>query len=117
MFIATIATQLARKLPSLAPHVQNAIEADPGISKKALKQQFDTLVLQLLGKIRTDPLKSLSIVIVVDTLDECDGDKDVRIIIHLFSQAKRLSTVRLKLFLTSRPELPIRLGFEDINGS
>ena len=49
--------------------------------------------------------------------DECDGDEDVRIIIRLFSQAKRLSPVRLKLFLTSRPELPIRLGFEDISGS
>jgi hypothetical protein len=117
MFIATITTQLAQKLPSLAPHVQNAIEADPGISRKALKQQFDTLVLQPLGKIRTDPLKSLSIVIVVDALDECDGDEDVRIIIRLFSQAKRLLPVRLKLFLTSRPELPIRLGFEDISGS
>lgn len=55
MFIATIATQLIQKLPSLAPHVQNAIKADPGISRKALKQQFDTLVLQPLGKIRTHP--------------------------------------------------------------
>jgi hypothetical protein len=37
MFFATIATQLVQKLPSLAPHVQNTIEANPGISRKALK--------------------------------------------------------------------------------
>jgi hypothetical protein len=55
MFFATIATQLVQKLPSLAPHVQNTIEANLRISKKALKQQFDALVLQPLRKIRTDP--------------------------------------------------------------
>jgi hypothetical protein len=38
LFIATIATHLVQKLPSLAPYIQNAIEADPGISRKALKQ-------------------------------------------------------------------------------
>ncbi|OBT55950.1 hypothetical protein VE04_03623 [Pseudogymnoascus sp. 24MN13] len=116
MFITTIATQLIQKLPSLAPHVQNAIEADPGISKKALKQQFDTLVLQPLGEIRTHPQKSSSIVIVIDALDECDREEDVRTIIRLFSQVKHITSIQIKFFLTSRPELPIRLGFEDISG-
>lgn len=114
MFITTIATQLIQKLPSLAPHVQNAIEANPGISKKALKQQFDTLVLQPLGKIQTHPQKSSSIVIVIDALDECDREEDVRTIIRLFS-VKHITSIQIKFFLTSRPELPIRLGFEDIS--
>ncbi|KAJ8065097.1 hypothetical protein OCU04_005810 [Sclerotinia nivalis] len=114
MFFATIVTQLVQKLPSLAPYVQHAIEADPGISRKALKQQFDILVLQPLGKIRTDPQKSSSIVIVVDALDECDREEDVRTIIRLFSQVQHIASAQLKFFLTSRPELPIRLGFEDI---
>ena len=117
LFIATIATQLVQKLPSLAPHVQNAIEADPKISGKALKQQFETLVLEPLGKLRLDPQNPSTIVIVVDALDECDQKEDVRSIISLLSQAKCLSSVQLKFFLTSRPELPIRLGFEDISGS
>ncbi|KFY68931.1 hypothetical protein V496_00682 [Pseudogymnoascus sp. VKM F-4515 (FW-2607)] len=116
MFITTIATQLIQKLPSLAPHVQNAIEADPGISKKALKQQFNTLVLQPLGKIQTHPQKSSSIIIVIDALDECDREEDVRTIIRLFSQVKQITSIQIKFFLTSRPELPIRLGFEDISG-
>jgi NACHT domain len=116
LFIATIATQLVQKVPSLAPHVQNAIEADPAISRKALKQQFETLVLQPLGKIRTGPQKSSRIVIVIDALDECDREEDIRIIIRLLSQVQRITSVQLKFFLTSRPELPIRLGFEDISG-
>ncbi|KAM3066489.1 hypothetical protein ACMFMG_011987 [Clarireedia jacksonii] len=116
IFFATIITQLVQKLPSLAPYVQHAIEADPGISRKALKQQFDVLVLQPLGKIQTDPQKSSSIVIVVDALDECDREEDIRTIIRLFSQVQHIVSVQLKFFLTSRPELPIRLGFEDIRG-
>jgi hypothetical protein len=115
-FIAIIATQLVQKLPSLAPHVQNAIEADPVVSRKALKQQFETLVLQPLCKIRTDLQKSSKTVIVIDVLDECDREEDVRVIIRLLSQVQRITSVQLKFFLTSRPELPIRLGFEDISG-
>ncbi|TEY23585.1 hypothetical protein BOTCAL_1463g00010 [Botryotinia calthae] len=116
MFFETIVTQLVQKLPSLATHVQDAIDADPGISGKALRQQFDALVLQPLGKIRIDPQKSCNIVIVIDALDECDREEDVRTIIQLFSQVQRIASAQLKFFLTSRPELPIRLGFEDIRG-
>ena len=64
----------------------------------------------------SDPRNSLRIALVIDALDECDWEEDVRIIIHLLSQVKHLKSVRLKLFVTSRPELPIRLGFEDISG-
>jgi hypothetical protein len=117
LLFTTIATQLVQKLPSLAPHIQNVIEADPTTPTKTLKQQFDTLVLEPLGKLRLDPQKPPTIVIVVDALDECDREGDVRIIIGLLSQAKRLSLVQLKFFLTSRPELPIRLGFKKIGGS
>ena len=115
LFFATIATQLVQKLPSLAPHIQNAIEADPAISKKALKQQFETLVLQPLSKLRPDPQQSSRIVIVVDALDECDREEDVSVIIGLLPQVQQITSVCLKLFLTSRPELPIRLGFKEIS--
>jgi hypothetical protein len=116
LFIATIATQLVQKVPSLAPHVQKAIEADPIISRKALKLQFETLVLQPLGKIQTNAQKSSKIMVVIDALDECDQEEDIRTIIRLLPQVQRITSVQLKFFLTSRPELPLRLGFEDISG-
>jgi hypothetical protein len=116
LFIETIATQLVQKVPSLAPHVQKAIEADPVISGKALKVQFETLVLQPLRKMQTDPQKPSRIVIVIDALDECDQEEDIGIIIRLLPQAQLITSVQLKFFLTSRPELPIRLGFGDISG-
>ncbi|KAH8665806.1 hypothetical protein BGZ60DRAFT_529071 [Tricladium varicosporioides] len=117
LLFTTITAQLVRKLPSLALYVQNSIETDPDILTKTLKQQFEKLVSEPLGKLHLDPQKSPTIVIVVDALDECDQEKDIRIIIHLLSQAKCLLSVQLKFFLTSRPELPIRLGFKKISSS
>ena len=54
MLFTTIASQLVQKLPSLAPLVQNAIEADPAIPTKTLKHQFDKLILEPLGRLRFD---------------------------------------------------------------
>lgn len=57
--------------------------------------------------------------IVVDALDECDHRDDIQHLIRLFSSAKDIQHPKLKVFLTSRPELPIRLGFTatDIQGT
>jgi hypothetical protein len=117
MFIETIVIQLVQKLPSLAPHVQKEIEDDPGISRKALKLQFETLILQPLRKMPKDPQKYSRAVIVIDALDECDQEEDIGIIIRLLPQVQRIASVQVKFFLTSRPELPVRLGFADISGA
>ena len=50
----------------------------------------------------------------VDALDECEVDDDIRLILRLLAEAKALETVRLRIFITSRPETPIRLGFREM---
>jgi len=50
-------------------------------------------------------------VVVVDALDECDDDNDIRTIIQLLAEARLLKRVRLRIFLASRSEIPIRYGF------
>ncbi|KAK0714729.1 WD40-repeat-containing domain protein [Lasiosphaeris hirsuta] len=109
---STIARQLVHKIPALVPSVREAIDADPDVHKKALRHQFEKLILQPLGSIHL----ATAIVIVIDALDECDGDEDVKTIIALLAQAKVVRSVRLRIFITSRPELPIRLGFKDVQG-
>ncbi|KAK4175168.1 hypothetical protein QBC36DRAFT_347340 [Triangularia setosa] len=52
----------------------------------------------------------------MDALDECDGDNDVKTIIFLLTRVNALRSVRLRVFITSRPELPIRLGFKNLQG-
>jgi hypothetical protein len=51
---------------------------------------------------------------VVDALDECEKEGDIRNILRLLAQTQKLTTLRMRVFLTSRPELPIRLGFRDM---
>jgi hypothetical protein len=50
-------------------------------------------------------------VLIVDALDECDSEDNIRMILQLLAEARMLKTVRLRVFLTSRPEIPIRHGF------
>ena len=114
-FFTTIIAQLVHQLPSLAPHVRAAIEANLAISEKSVKDQFDKLIADPIRKLPRHP-EPLAMVIVVDALDECDALEHIRLVIQLLSQAKRFTSIRLRFFLTSRPELPIRLGFKDISG-
>ncbi|KAL7784066.1 hypothetical protein V8C37DRAFT_413532 [Trichoderma ceciliae] len=109
----TIAAQLATKQPAIAPYIRNVIDADPTISDKGLKEQFDKLILQPISAVPPNAGKAASLVIVIDALDECDSEDKIKPIIHHFSRAKSLG---LKVFVTSRPELPIRLGFSAIKG-
>jgi hypothetical protein len=55
-----------------------------------------------------------SYVVVIDALDECDGDNDIRVILQLLAEARSLRKVRLRVLLTSRPDVPIRHGFTQI---
>jgi hypothetical protein len=114
-FFTTIAVQLVHHLPAMAPSIREAIEADPLINEKSAKDQFEKLI--------ADPIRSLPkhsytsiILIVVDALDECDNIEHIRLLLRLLSQVKDLMPICLKFFLTSRPELPIILGFKDIGG-
>ncbi|KAJ5819507.1 hypothetical protein N7474_005098 [Penicillium riverlandense] len=110
----TVTRQLAMSIPQLIPSVQRAVHNDPGIATKAMKEQFDKLLLEpLLGLKRSgQPIQTL--VIVIDALDECEGDKDIRLILQLLPQLQKSNAVHLRVFLTSRPELPIRLGFKKL---
>ncbi|KAL8364758.1 hypothetical protein RB595_003843 [Gaeumannomyces hyphopodioides] len=112
MFFTTILAQLVHQMPVLASHVQSAIENDPTIVDKNKKDQFEKLFLEPLNKCKVAGSPRLAVV--VDALDECDGKEDVRALINLLSKAKEITSFRLRFFVTSRPELPIRLGFKKI---
>jgi type II secretory pathway predicted ATPase ExeA len=53
-------------------------------------------------------------VVVIDALDECDREDDVRLILRLLPQVQKSESIRLRFLLTSRPELPIRLELNSI---
>jgi hypothetical protein len=55
-----------------------------------------------------------SLILVVDALNECDSDSNIRIIVQLLGEARSPTRARLRVLLTSRPEVPIRHGFYQV---
>ncbi|KAL4862351.1 hypothetical protein BDV12DRAFT_203139 [Aspergillus spectabilis] len=111
--ISTIMRQLITRHRQLVPDVLNAIENDPNISSKFLSEQFDKLLLKPLLKLRLN--QPTTTVIVIDALDECDREDDIQVILRLLFRLQNFQSVHLRVFLTSRPELPIRLVFKQNN--
>lgn len=110
----TIARQLVAHIPQLISCVQKALDDEPDLADKSLKQQFDKLLLQPLLSLNSASGQSPTVVLVIDALDECESNEDIRIVLQLLPQLRNTNALRLRIFLTSRPELPIRLGFSKI---
>ncbi|CAG8268901.1 unnamed protein product [Penicillium olsonii] len=115
-FFPTLTRQLILGISELRPGVYKALRDDPDIASKSLTEQFDKLLLQPLLDLDLDQSsqQSQATVVVIDALDECENDQDIRNIIRLLPLLQKAKAVRLRIFLTSRPELPISLGFADI---
>jgi len=113
-FFTTLAYQLANIQSDLTAGIRSAICSRPDISRKSLQEQWKHLILEPLSRLNGSPSEPPSLVLVLDALDECDDEEDTELILKLFSQAKTLSSVRLLIFVTSRPETPIRHGFHYI---
>jgi hypothetical protein len=114
-FFSTIARQLIQRVPAIAIHIQKAINTDPSIFGKSMREQFEKLILNPFSEISDDSYQNQSCMVIIDALDECEDEKDIRLLISLLSRSKTLQSPRLRIFLTSRPELPIRLGFTAVN--
>ncbi|RDH14953.1 WD40 repeat-like protein [Aspergillus niger ATCC 13496] len=111
-FFATISKQLAVGLPDLSPGIREAISSDPDITAKSLKKQFDTLIFQPLVDLGQKAPRT-PLIMVIDALDECEVDNDIRDILQILPLVQELP-IRFRILLTSRPELPVRLGFARI---
>jgi type II secretory pathway predicted ATPase ExeA len=116
----TIIRQLIVRIPQLIPGVQTVLNEEPDIAGKSLKEQFDKLILRpFLGLQGSElfnwtDLRYTPILVVIDALDECAPDEDIRVVLRLLATLQESKIIRLRVFLTSRPELPIRLGFSQI---
>ncbi|KAH6646817.1 vegetative incompatibility protein HET-E-1 [Truncatella angustata] len=116
-FFTTVVSQLIQHVPDTARHVQAAMEVDPAIISKAMREQFQKLIIDPVSKTTTSTNQYRMYVIIVDALDECEREKDVESLINLLSSTKLTKNLQLKFFLTSRPELPIRVGFQAVSGT
>jgi hypothetical protein len=111
-FFTSFATQLARNIPQIQRFISDAIAEQNDIANQSLRDQWHHLVFRPLSRLEDSSSLSLY-VLIVDALDECDNEDHIRIILQLLAEA-RLLKIRLRVLITSRPEVPIRYGFRQI---
>jgi hypothetical protein len=112
-FFTSIAVQLAQNTSSLRQYISEAAKEQIDIENHSLHDQWRQLVLRPLSRL-DKRLSPSSYLLIVDALDECDNEDHIRTILQLLAEARSLTTVRLRVFLTSRPEIPIRHSIYDI---
>jgi hypothetical protein len=113
-FFTTLASQLANVSPGLKGYICHAIAEHGDIAKKSLREQWRWLIFQPLSKLGNDSPQPSAFFFVIDALDECESQEDIRTIIQLLAQAKNLAAIQLRIFVTSRPEISIHDEFGDI---
>ncbi|KAF8873723.1 hypothetical protein BD779DRAFT_282977 [Infundibulicybe gibba] len=105
---STLIYQLMSVFPSLDEHLWEVIRMDRTIFRRSLSTQLDKLIVQPFLKLAD---KSTSAVVVIDGLDECDGDSIQGEIVRLILSLERHS-LPLLFLISSRPESEIRRAFE-----
>jgi hypothetical protein len=111
--VLTLAVQLATRIPAVRPHICEAIQENKGIASSSLRDQWDQLIINPLLKLDCNSQPS-AVVFVIDALDECASERDIRVFLRLLALFRSPSNVRLRIFITSRPESPIQIGFSHI---
>jgi hypothetical protein len=100
----TIAYQLAFLLPELKQHISRTIENDPAIVDRSLSTQLEELVLNPCRRIRL----ARPVPIIIDGLDECDGEHVQQAILRAIGSALSQESLPILFLIASRPEAHIR---------
>jgi hypothetical protein len=113
-FFTTIAAQLSEESQYLKRCIYDAMKENKSIATQSYVNQWRQLILGPLSKLDRG-YRPFSFVFVIDAMDECESDADILLILQLLVEAHSLKKVRLRVFLTSRPDTPIRHGFDQIS--
>ena len=112
-FVSSLALQLAQRCPSFSDLIHKAISNNRGIVDKMLKDQWKELILDPLSKLDLKSIRT-PLILVIDALDECDEESGIQQVIQLLATTRVLQKVWFRIFITSRPEIPIRHGFSQL---
>jgi hypothetical protein len=114
LFVTSIARQLAdNKALGMQELVRGALEEHGQIAKQSLQDQWTQLVVQPLSRYDERGYSRIFLV-VIDALDECEEEGSIGILLRLLPQVGGCKNLRVKILVTSRPETPIRHGFDQM---
>ena len=111
-FVTSIAQQLASHSPILREYICESLYQCRDIANWSLHDQWHQLILQPFSKLKYKSRRLF--VFIVDALDECDDNNNIITVLQLLAEAQSTESVQLRIFLTSRPEVPVRYVFYKI---
>lgn len=113
--LPTLVHQMARQSRSFCDFLLPVLQSDPIIGHSAkMKDQFDKLLMEPLRRLEYGTSSKDTFIWILDALDECDDKSDIQLLLRLIAQARDIQKLRLRVFVTSRPDIPIQDGFRDI---
>jgi hypothetical protein len=111
LFVTSIARQLAEnKALGMQQSICGALDEHSQIAKQTLQDQWTQLVIQPLSKCDENGDRR-AFLVVIDALDECEEEGSIGIILRLLPQIGGCKNIQVRILVTSRPETPIRHGF------
>ena len=100
----TLAFQLAYRYPQFRKQLLQVLKANPDVGRESLCSQLEKVIIH--------PLKATQIptLIIIDALDECKDKEPASALLSVLSRYVH-EIPEVKIFITGRPEPPIREGF------
>jgi hypothetical protein len=114
-FFTTIAQQLSTKINEYRVILETKVRLDPALPTKTLAIQLQELIVAPFLELDTPNAPKQSRAVIIDGLDECNGDSPQCEIVELVAQsvAKYGSRIPLLWLFFSRPERHIEEAFFD----
>ncbi|OOO09156.1 WD-40 repeat-containing protein [Aspergillus oryzae] len=113
----TLARDLVDVLPEIQQSLCDGIRSHHATHAGSLDGQWKHLIFNPLKTLKTT--LPVTILFVLDALDECqagtrEDQDDISDILALLSQVRELTTVRVRVLITSRPEIHMRRRFNEM---
>jgi hypothetical protein len=113
LFFSTLANELIKTMPMYKENLKASLDAlgQDQVEEKGLEEQFKILVETPLGNIPPSSF-ALPKIIVIDALDECEEEINVPKICEYLCRLQTLTTVRLRVLITSRDDYSMVNAFK-----
>ena len=116
LVLSTLTLQLARIHPAIRRALVTTLREGGDWRSLPLSTQYERLIIGPLKALETARHAKLSILLILDALDECKSEKGASDILRLILSDKSEYSGGLRIFVTSRPEVNIRPQFNNSRG-
>ncbi|TFK18757.1 hypothetical protein FA15DRAFT_627662 [Coprinopsis marcescibilis] len=118
--VATLAYQIALKVPEVRRYMAEEVEADVVVFRRSVRAQMEALVLRPVERALLDLEEGTPgqnwmkwpKVILIDGLDECGGERERGEVLDVLHDALRSGRLPFCVLVARRPELPMREFFK-----